>query len=132
MTVAMNDAVILTELLGGGKQVHDVKGDARGVVDLKDWETVTGRLEEWHWRRKKVATCINTLAQALYSLFGADGQSNRLLSARLCLTETGTDENLEVLKTGCFKYFELGGECVGGPVSLLSAYVSPLPLPPSH
>lgn len=132
MTVAMNDAVILTELLGGGKQVHDIKGDARGVVDLKDWETVTGRLEEWHWRRKKVATCINTLAQALYSLFGADGQCNRLLSARLCLTETGTDENLEVLKTGCFKYFELGGECVGGPVSLLSAYVSPLPLPPSH
>ena len=36
-----------------------------------------------------------------------------------------SDENLEVLKTGCFKYFELGGECVGGPVSLLSAYVYP-------
>lgn len=31
------------------------------------------------------------------------------------------DPNLEVLKTGCFKYFELGGTRVSGPVSLLSA-----------
>lgn len=31
------------------------------------------------------------------------------------------DPNLEVLKVGCFKYFELGGACVQGPVSLLSA-----------
>jgi hypothetical protein len=30
---------------------------------------------------------------------------------------------LEVLRTGCFKYFELGGECVNGPVSILSACV---------
>lgn len=34
------------------------------------------------------------------------------------------DVNLEVLKTGCFKYFELGGDCIAGPVSLLSAYVT--------
>lgn len=31
------------------------------------------------------------------------------------------DENLEVLKTGCFRYFELGGIRISGPVSLLSA-----------
>lgn len=109
MTVAMNDAVILTELLGGGEVVGDVGGDKRGVVDLLNWEEVSERLEEWHWRRKGVSTCINTLAQALYSLFGAD------------------DDNLEVLKTGCFKYFELGGDRVGGPVSLLSA-LAPSPL----
>ena len=30
------------------------------------------------------------------------------------------DEQLAVLRTGCFKYFERGGECVNGPVSLLS------------
>jgi squalene monooxygenase len=42
------------------------------------------------------------LAQALYSLFGAD------------------DEALAVLREGCFKYFEMGGECVAGPVGLLS------------
>lgn len=28
-----------------------------------------------------------------------------------------------MLKTGCFKYFELGGDCIQGPVSLLSACV---------
>lgn len=73
MTVAMNDCVILTELLGGGNQVGVVEGDKRGVVALKDWDKITERLEEWHWRRKGIATCINVLAQALYSLFGADG-----------------------------------------------------------
>ncbi|KAH9919255.1 uncharacterized protein B0H18DRAFT_1086705 [Fomitopsis serialis] len=39
---------------------------------------------------------------ALYDLFGAD------------------DEALEVLRMGCFKYFELGGDCVRDPVSLLA------------
>ena len=29
-------------------------------------------------------------------------------------------DNLEILREGCFKYFELGGECAEGPVSLLS------------
>jgi len=33
---------------------------------------------------------------------------------------TFVGEELEVLRTGCFKYFELGGECIQGPVSLLS------------
>lgn len=37
------------------------------------------------------------------------------------------DENLEVLRAGCFKYFQLGGEAVAGPVSLLSA-LAPKPL----
>lgn len=78
MTVAMNDCVILTELLGGGKQVGVVEGDKRGVVGLDQWDTITERLEEWHWRRKGIATCINVLAQALYSLFGADGKSSHL------------------------------------------------------
>ncbi|POW08359.1 hypothetical protein PSTT_07598, partial [Puccinia striiformis] len=67
------------------------------------------RLEIWHHQRKKSSTCINVLAQALYSLFGAE------------------DENLEVLKEGCFKYFELGGRRVSDPISLLSALI-PSPL----
>lgn len=103
MTVALNDVVILTELFGGGNAVRDAKADERGVVNLGDWDAVSERLEEWHWKRKSVASCVNILSMALYSLFGAD------------------DENLEVLKTGCFKYFELGGDCIDGPVSLLSA-----------
>ncbi len=38
-----------------------------------------------------------------------------------------TDDNLAVLREGCFKYFELGGECVGGPVRLLSG-LAPQPM----
>ncbi|KAK4047804.1 Squalene epoxidase [Microbotryomycetes sp. JL201] len=109
MTVALNDCVLLTQMLGGGETVCEVDIDERGVLDLDSWTDVSERLEEWHWERKKVASCINVLAMALYSLFGAD------------------DENLEVLKTGCFKYFELGGDCINGPVSLLSA-LTPSPL----
>lgn len=37
------------------------------------------------------------------------------------------DENLSVLREGCFKYFQLGGEALAGPVSLLSA-LAPKPL----
>lgn len=36
------------------------------------------------------------------------------------MTSGRVDENLEVLRTGCFKYFERGGDCINGPVSLLS------------
>lgn len=30
------------------------------------------------------------------------------------------DENLKVLRNGCFSYFKMGGECVDGPVGLMS------------
>ena len=83
MTVALNDCVLLTELLGGGVTVGMVEGDKRGVVGLRDWEMVRERMEEWHWRRKGIATCINTLAQALYSLFGADGTSRARSTTRI-------------------------------------------------
>lgn len=73
MTVAFNDAVILTAMLGGGLPVGEVKCDERGPVDLRSWYDVSERLEEWHWQRKSVASCINVLSMALYSLFGADG-----------------------------------------------------------
>ncbi|GAA5838135.1 hypothetical protein JCM11251_004721 [Rhodosporidiobolus azoricus] len=109
MTVAFSDAVILTSLLGGGEKVGSTEVDARGKVDLASWFEISERLEEWHWRRKGVASCVNVLSLALYSLFAAE------------------DDSLEVLKTGCFKYFELGGDCIDGPVSLLSA-LRPSPL----
>ena len=37
--------------------------------------------------------------------------------------------DLAILREGCFRYFELGGEAVAGPVSLLSAYVPFCPIP---
>lgn len=33
------------------------------------------------------------------------------------------DEDLEILQRGCFGYFQLGGECVNGPVGLLSGLI---------
>ncbi|EEB94103.1 hypothetical protein MPER_07144, partial [Moniliophthora perniciosa FA553] len=78
------------------------------ITDLSDWNKVKDVLQTWHWRRKPLSSTVNILSVALYDLFGAD------------------DELLGVLRLGCFKYFERGGECVNGPVSLLSG-ISPSP-----
>ncbi|KAF8810490.1 squalene epoxidase [Phlegmacium glaucopus] len=95
MTVALNDVVVLRDLLGS-------------VNDWKDWKQLQKALHRWHWDRKPLASTVNILSVALYDLFSAD------------------DEELQVLQTGCFKYFELGGECINGPVSLLSG-IAPSP-----
>ncbi|PWN27887.1 SE-domain-containing protein [Jaminaea rosea] len=109
MSVGLWDCVHLTKVLGGSERwwSDEEQGDkhakATTPLDLADWPNcIRPALRTWHWRRKSLASVINILAQALYSLFGAD------------------DASLSVLREGCFKYFELGGECVGGPVSLLS------------
>ncbi|KAJ6501594.1 squalene epoxidase-domain-containing protein [Mycena vitilis] len=73
------------------------------IPDLGDWKQVKRALTRWCRERKPLASTVNILSVALYDLFGADAPE------------------LEVLRTGCFKYFELGGECVNGPVSILSA-----------
>jgi squalene monooxygenase len=97
-------------LTGGGMTValNDVVMLTRLLVpldDLHDWSKVSRALHTWHWQRKNLASTVNILSVALYDLFGAE------------------DASLEVLRTGCFKYFELGGDCIAGPVGLLSAYV---------
>ena len=48
---------------------------------------------------------INILAQALYSLFAA------------------SDPQLKALQLGCFRYFQLGGQCIDGPVGLLAGII---------
>lgn len=65
MTVAINDAVLLSELLS--PQI---------VPDLSDTAAVLGQMKKFHWQRKKLDSVINILAQALYSLFSADGLSH--------------------------------------------------------
>jgi len=92
MTVALNDVVMLSELLSE-------------VEDFRDWDRMSDVLHRWHWGRKPLSSTINILSVALYDLFGADG------------------EELAVLRRGCFKYFERGGDCIRGPVSLLSGIV---------
>lgn len=79
MTVAFNDAVVLSELLHPSR-----------VPDLGDTKAVHAATETLHWRRKKLTGIINVLAQALYSLFAAN------------------DRQLNALRVGCFGYFERG------------------------
>ncbi|WVQ96766.1 hypothetical protein IAU59_003873 [Kwoniella sp. CBS 9459] len=98
MTVAWNDAVLLTEYL---RPSADLPAGREG---LEDWDKVAEKLREWFWARKNLSGTVNVLSMALYSLFG------------------GADEpELEVLREGCVKYLGMGGERVAGPVGLLSA-----------
>lgn len=91
MTVAFNDAALLTELLAPSH-----------VPDLGDVKTVDKQLQDFFQQRKKKDSAINVLAMALYSLFAAE------------------DTNLKVLQKGCFAYFQRGGACIEVPVGLLS------------
>lgn len=62
MTVAFNDVVLLRELLS-----------PETVPDFADTKKVLRQMERFHWRRKGLTSVINILAQALYSLFAANG-----------------------------------------------------------
>lgn len=102
MTVGLSDVVLLSQLLAG-----PLSKPEKDVIDFKhDKEALLDAAESWYWARKQSTATINVLAQALYSLFSAQ------------------DENLEVLKTACFKYFERGGNCVNEPVAILGGISS--------
>ncbi len=62
MTVAFNDVLMLRGLLS-----------PENVPDLGDTERVRKQMRNFHWRRKNLTSVINILAQALYSLFAANG-----------------------------------------------------------
>ena len=62
MTVALNDVVLLRDLLSPAK-----------AGDLRDSRNVAKAFRQFHWRRKDLTAVINILAQALYSLFAANG-----------------------------------------------------------
>ncbi|KAL7917524.1 squalene monooxygenase-like protein [Trichoderma austrokoningii] len=92
MTVAFNDAVLLAELL------HPAR-----VPSLDDARAVRDAMHRLYWRRKNFTSIINTLAQALYSLFAAD------------------DRQLRALQMGCFEYFRRGW--TDGPAGLLGGII---------
>jgi squalene monooxygenase len=94
MTVAFNDAVLLSEVLH-----PDV------VPYLDDTKLVLKQMQSFHWKRKGLSSVINILAMALYSLFAAE------------------DTQLKALQQGCFEYFKLGGNCIDGPVGLLAGII---------
>ncbi|XP_023667970.1 squalene monooxygenase [Paramormyrops kingsleyae] len=97
MSVVLNDVRIWRELL-------------RNIPDLYDEDTVKRAKRRFHWERKSSHSfVVNVLAQALYELFAA------------------TDDSLHQLRKACFHYFRLGGECIAGPIGLLSV-LSPKPM----
>ncbi|KAF9976020.1 Squalene epoxidase [Actinomortierella ambigua] len=90
MTVALNDIVYLEK--------HFFTPDN----PMNDHEEIMVQMELFFWKRKELTSVINVLAQALYALFA------------------GSNDNLVVLREGCFSYFQMGGTCITGPVGLLS------------
>jgi len=95
MTVAFNDVVTLSALLAPER-----------VPSLEDTHAVLAALRTFHWQRKHGSSVINILAMALYSLFAAN------------------DPYLAMLKTGCFRYFQLGGVRVSEPCGMLSGLIT--------
>ena len=98
MTVGLNDSVLLAKLL-----------HPKFVEDFDDHQLIAKRLKTFHRKRKNLDAVINTLSISLYSLFAADKKP------------------LRILRNGCFKYFQRGGECVNGPIGLLSGML-PFPM----
>ncbi|RCI05072.1 Squalene epoxidase [Rhizopus stolonifer] len=92
MTVAFNDVVLLKQLLS-----------PENIPSFTLTNLILKKMSTFHWNRKKYCTAINVLAMSLYRVFAAND-----------------DEDLSVLQRGCYAYFQLGGDCVNGPVSLLS------------
>lgn len=72
MTVALNDVCVIRELLSPER-----------VPSFADTDLVLKQLSIFHWKRKNSSSVINILAQALYSLFAADGTFSLAL-IRLC------------------------------------------------
>lgn len=123
MTVAFNDVVMLRDLLSPEK-----------VPDLGDTVLVKAQMREFHWRRKNLTSVINILAQALYSLFAANGESHVqriswvavlpvVWNSMLTIFLGNEDPQLKALQRGCFHYFQRGGQCVDGPVGLLAGII---------
>ncbi|MED6289827.1 hypothetical protein CHARACLAT_006920 [Characodon lateralis] len=97
MSVALNDVNIWRSLL-------------RNIPDLYDETALSQAKKKFHWERKSSHSfVVNVLAQALYELFAA------------------TDDSLHELRKACFQYFKLGGQCITGPIGLLSV-LSPKPM----
>ncbi|KAG9227182.1 hypothetical protein CCMSSC00406_0004279 [Pleurotus cornucopiae] len=98
-------------LTGGGMTValNDVvllRDMLNKVDDLGDWTAMEAGLSRWYWQRKPRSSTINMLSLVLYELFGA------------------ADEELSIMRLGCFKYFELGGEYnIELPVPTVSSFL---------
>lgn len=91
MTVALRDVITCRELLS-----------RENIPSFTDSDLIIQAMDAFHWKRKKYSATINVLAMSLYAVFAAQ------------------DPNMLVLQKGCFDYFKLGGDCIEGPINLLS------------
>lgn len=76
------------------------------IPSLSDRVKVLETLLDFHYERKSLSSVINTLSVALFALFAAN------------------NSNLLILRKGCFKYFQRGGDCVDIPVGFLSGLIA--------
>lgn len=109
MTVALNDVCVIRELLSPEQ-----------VPSLSNTKLVLKQLSRFHWTRKNSSSVINILAQALYSLFAANGTIQSLPPQISSLT-LSSDPGLMALKRGCFRYFQIGP--VAEPVGMLAGLI---------
>ncbi|KAI8331904.1 squalene epoxidase-domain-containing protein [Chlamydoabsidia padenii] len=93
MTVALQDVLLLQQLIN-----QSTIPDLQASEDL-----IMQAIDCFHWKRKHHATPINILAMSLYRIFAA-----------------GSNPALTQLQKACVGYFQLGGQCLNGPVGLLS------------
>lgn len=125
MTVGLSDVVRFARGVSGTPDVQERVFGGK-VGEGGDWGVVEDVLEDMWWERKSVAATINILSVALYDLFKGDGEPALFSEGpTLTLHQYLEGEELLALQTGCFKYFELGGEMINGPVTLLAGYVAP-------
>ena len=79
MTVAFSDVVTITASL-------------RPLGDFSNYEQVEKKVDAFYAHRTRPALTINTLANALYKVFCASG-----------------DSSMEEMRKACFEYLKLGG-----------------------
>ena len=93
MTVAFWDVVHLGKLL-------------EPLDSFENKIKVKKLIQTFFWIRKQTSSVINILAQALYSIFSA-----------------GSDPNRIALQNACIGYFKLGGKCSETPMGLLGGMI---------
>lgn len=71
MTVALNDVVLLRDLLS-----------PENIPSFTEFDLVLQQLDAFHWGRKRYCTAINVLAMALYRLFAAEKGKSIVLSGQ--------------------------------------------------
>ncbi|KAK4139111.1 squalene epoxidase [Dichotomopilus funicola] len=82
MTVALKDAVLLTELL-----------DPSRVASLGDTNAVTNAVGKFHWKRKRHSAPLNIVAEGMYAVFVADDTTSAVIQHGLIRYIQGGEEN---------------------------------------